>query len=246
MRTARIASYIGSGVFGLALWLAVKHVFSIPDRYLPGLEAMGEAITDIGPDWWHHIGSTVARVVIGYSLGVILGLVIALCLYRLRLLAWTIPFFNGVRAVPAVAIVPFFLLWFGFSEFGKYLLVMTGFGFNVLIAAADRLLSPQEGDVVLFRNLQEPLNRRVLSYWLPRVLEGLLPTLRFGVALALGVVVVSEMLGAQWGLGYLMQSARGTFSLNVIVVAVLILGVIATLLDLALRVTWKRAVTWRK
>jgi ABC-type nitrate/sulfonate/bicarbonate transport system permease component len=144
-----------------------------------------------------------------------------------------------------VAIVPFFLLWFGFSEFGRYLLVVVGLGLNVLVACADTLESPKEADLVLFRNFNAPLNSRVVRYWLPRVVEGLLPTLRFGVALALGVIVVSEMLGAQSGLGYLMQTSRATFSLNVILLCAVILGVFATVMDAALRRLWQKVVQWR-
>jgi ABC-type nitrate/sulfonate/bicarbonate transport system permease component len=244
--TSKLFSRAASALLGIGLWLGIKYAFSIPDRYLPGFNSIGTAISDIGTDWFIHIGSTLSRVVIGYGFGAAFGVLLALALYRIRLLEWTIPFFNGVRAVPAVAIVPFFLLWFGFSEFGRYLLVIVGFGFNILIASADRLLNPREVDVILFRNLQKPVNTLVMDYWLPQVLEGLLPTLRFGIALAIGVIVVSEMLGAQWGLGYLMQTARATFSLNVIFVAALILGIMATILDYVLRAIWLRLINWRK
>jgi len=246
MTGANALKGLASALFGIALWLSIKYLFDIPDRYLPGLEAIGRAATDIGLAWPRHIAATLSRVLIGFALGVSLGVAMALALFRIRTLDWAMPLVHGLRAVPAVAIVPFFLLWFGFSETGRYLLVVVGLGFNVLVACADRLLAPREVDTMLFLNLQEPIHRRVVAYWLPRVLEDLLPTLRFGVALALGVIVVSEMLGAQSGLGYLMQTARATFSLNVIFLAALILGIIATLLDWLLRVIWKSLITWRR
>jgi ABC-type nitrate/sulfonate/bicarbonate transport system permease component len=64
--------------------------------------------------------------------------------------------------------------------------------------------------------------------------------------LALGVIVVSEMLGAQTGLGYLMQTSRATFSLNVIFLSASVLGLIAGALDLVLRLLWGSIVSWRK
>ena len=167
-------------------------------------------------------------------------------LFRFRLLGWVLPLVHALRAVPAVAVVPFFLLWFGFSEVGRYLMVVLALGLNVVVACADRLERPVEADLLLFHNLGARPNTRILQYWLPRLLEELLPTLRFGISLGLGVIVVSEMLGAQWGLGYLMQTSRATFSLNVIFLAAGALGVIATLLDFALRMLWARLVTWRR
>lgn len=81
---------------------------------------------------------------------------------------------------------------------------------------------------------------------IPRIAETLLPTLRFGLALALGLIAVSEMLGAQYGLGYLMQTSRATFSLNVLILCAFLLGVIATASDMALRYAWPHIVTWRR
>ena len=230
---------------GVVIWLGAKYLFDISDRYLPGLSAIYQAIVDIGLDWLVHVFATVTRTIIGFSFGVVFGIAVALGLFRINGLSWLMPTVHAVRAIPPVAIVPFFLLWFGFSEIGRYLLVVLGLGLNVLVACADTVESPREADVVLFRNFQAPLNTRVLRYWLPRILENLLPTLRFGIALALGVIIVSEMLGAQRGLGYLMQTSRATFSLNVILLCAAILGVIAITLDAALKGLWRRLVTWR-
>ncbi|MDB5470164.1 MAG: transporter permease [Caulobacter sp.] len=232
-------------LLGLGLWLGIKHFCNVPDRYLPGLQSIAQAVTDIGPAWASHILATFSRTVIGSCLGVVVGISLALLLFKLRILSWSLPLVHAVRAVPAVAIVPFFLLWFGFSEVGRYLLVVLGLGLNVLVACADRLEQPRAVDQLLFHNLGLRRNTRIFAYWLPRVLEDLLPTLRFGISLALGMIVVSEMLGAQTGLGYLMQTSRATFSLNVIFLAALALGLIATVLDLALQWLWGRLVTWR-
>jgi len=231
---------------GLTLWLGVKHLFEIPDKYLPGMTSLGEAVTDIGLDWAGHIAATASRTLIGFLLGILAGLSAALLLFRIRVLIWVLPLVHAIRAVPAVAVVPFFLLWFGFSEVGRYLLVILGLGLNVMVAAADVLERPSESDRLLFQNFRAPLHTRVLGYWAWRILEGLLPTLRFGVALALGVIVVSEMLGAQSGLGYLIQTSRQTLSLNVILLCSILLGLMATTLDLALQLVWRTWVNWRR
>lgn len=241
----RIVKVLVPAAVGLILWLGTKQLFGISDRYLPGLDSVGGAFADIGADWPRHLAATATRTLVGFVLAVIAGVTLALLLFKARLLSWLMPLVHSIRAVPAVAIVPFFLLWFGFSELGRYLLVVLGIGLNVMVAAADVLEQPSERDRLIFRNFGVPLESRVTSYWAPRVAETLLPTLRFGVALALGVIVVSEMLGAQSGLGYLMQTARATFSLNVILLCAILLGAMATLLDYGLVILWRWAVDWR-
>src|SRR6266699_926399 len=101
----------------IALWLGTKSVFDISDRYLPGLTSVLNAITDIGWPLAAHTGASLMRALTGFVLGVAGGVVLTLVAFRFRLLPLFMPTVNAFRAVPAVATVPFFLLWFGFSEF---------------------------------------------------------------------------------------------------------------------------------
>ena len=240
----RVQHVVGT-VAPLVLWLAIKFGFDISDRYLPGPESLVSAVADIGWPLFLHLGATVVRAALGFGIGVSGGVAIALLAFRYRLLPVIMPTVNSLRAVPALAAVPFFLLWFGFSELGKYLLVAMGLGLNVVVSSADVLERPREIDRLNFSNFGLPQERLIFAYWLPRVIEGMLPTLRFGLALGLSLIVVSEMLGAQYGLGYLMQTSRATFSLNVLFLCALLLGILAVAGDAFLRNLWNSIVSWR-
>jgi ABC-type nitrate/sulfonate/bicarbonate transport system permease component len=242
---SRRAQHVLGVVAPLLLWLAIKFGFDISDRYLPGPNSLVAAGSDIGWPIFLHLGATTIRAVLGFGLGVLGGIAIALVAFRLRILPLIMPTVNSLRAVPALAAVPFFLLWFGFAEIGRYLLVAMGLGLNVLVSSADVLERPREIDVLNFKNFGLPPERLILSYWFPRIVEGILPTLRFGLALGLSLIVVSEMLGAQYGLGYLMQTSRATFSLNVLFLCALLLGILAAVGDSLLRSLWRAIVTWR-
>ena len=237
-------NYMSMG-FGMIIWLGVKHLFGISDRYLPGLESVVQAVTDLKWDLMGHVGVTTLRALSGTVAGISAGIAFALVAHRFGFLAFSLPTVNALRAVPAVALVPFFLLWFGFSEVGRYILIILAVGLNVCIGCAQTLLNGDERDHVIFGNYGVKRNRLILKYWFPRVLESILPTLRVSVSLALGAIIVAEMLGAQSGIGYLMQTSRATFSLNVIFLCALLLGVLAELLDRALQKCWRLAVTWR-
>jgi ABC-type nitrate/sulfonate/bicarbonate transport system permease component len=232
-------------VLPVALWLAIKFGFDVSDRYLPGPAGLLTAITDLGWPLVLHTGATAIRAVVGFVTGVAGGIAIALLAFKFRLVPLIMPTVNSVRAVPALATVPFFLLWFGFAETGRYLLVALGLGLNVVVSCADVIQRPREADILNFRNFGLPPERLILSYWLPRIVEALLPTLRFGLSLGLSLIVVSEMLGAQYGLGYLMQTSRATFSLNVLLLCAFLLGTLAVLGDALLRSVWSAIVTWR-
>ena len=81
---------------------------------------------------------------------------------------------------------------------------------------------------------------------MPFVLPTLLPTVRYSVVIAIGVIIVSELLGSQVGLGYLIQTSRTTFSMHVVMLAAILLGVLSVLLDWGVRLLWRRMVFWRQ
>jgi ABC-type nitrate/sulfonate/bicarbonate transport system permease component len=150
-----------------------------------------------------------------------------------------------MRSIPAIAAVPFFLLWFGFSEHGKILLVLTGIAFNIAVATNQVLSAIPEKDRILFRSFGIAPNAMIVDYMLPRLLEALLPTVRFSLSTAMGVVIVSELLGSQIGLGYLMQTARSTFSMHVIFLATIMLGVLNAIVDAVVVHLWSKSLYWK-
>jgi len=154
------------------------------------------------------------------------------------------PLIQSSRSVPAVAIIPFFLLWFGFSEVGRYFLVLSGTALNIGVATLQIAESSPEKYTVMFSSFKLSPSFFPLKYGVPYVFENILPTLRFSLALAIGLIVASEMLGSQVGLGYLAQSARATFSMDLLFLTVICLGIISAAADELLVRGWRTALFW--
>ena len=235
------------GVFAVpVVWWGLKRFVHISDRYLPSLESVGRAWGEIEPGPLTHLCITGSRFAIGFVAGVVVGIALGLAIFKWRPLRdFVTPALQSSRAVPAIAIIPFFLLWFGFSEVGRYVLVVAGTASNIAIAVFDILRHPEEKHRVLFAGFRKPPQQLVLRYALPVVAERLLPTLRFSLSMAVGLIVASELLGSQIGLGYLIQTARATFSLNVLVLAIILLGLVNVAADALLQYSWSKLVFWR-
>jgi ABC-type nitrate/sulfonate/bicarbonate transport system permease component len=236
-------------VFGWSLliivWLFVCYVIGVPARYLPRPGAVIGALWDIDPPLYIHIAATTARVVVGTVAGAVLGVALALLIASFDGARRTLmPAILALRAVPLIATVPFFLLWFGFSEWGKFVLVAMGVGLNIVVAALQILADTNERYLVALASLRTSLRSHPVSLSLPLVVQGILPTLRTSVAIIFGAVLVSELLGSQVGLGYLIQTSRTTYSMHVVFLVTAILGVLASLLDWILIQVWKRCVFW--
>lgn len=251
-RTAGVSGHVapvvrvilGSAAIPLVWWF-LKSVTHVSDLYLPSIGQVVRAWRDIDPGPLVHVLYTASRFLIGFVAGTGLGIATGLLIFKYRgARDVLLPALQSSRAVPAIAVVPFFLLWFGFSETGRYLLVVLGIAANIAIAVHETLRRPPERYRVLFYSFRRPPESLVWRYALPSVLERLLPTLRFSLSSALGLVVASELLGSQVGLGYLIQTSRATFSLHVTVLAVLLLGILNVVADVLLRYVWGRIIYW--
>ncbi len=228
------------------LWILVKQFDLVSDRYLPAPQAVLRACFEVDPNVFCHMGFTAVRLISGFISGVLAGILLGVAINRSPVLFKLLsPILNSMRSVPAIAIVPFFILWFGFSEWGRILLVVTGIAFNIAIATSQILSEIPEKHRILFKSFNIEPGSMMLDYTLPRLLETLLPTIRFSLSTAMAVVIVSELLGSQIGLGYLVQTARSTFSMHVIFLATIMLGFLNALLDFVLTKSWTRAVYWR-
>lgn len=227
------------------LWWIVKTYGHVSDRYLPSIGSVFGAWRDIEPHPLIHMFYTASRFAIGFVGGVIGGVALGLAIFKWKSLRdLAMPSLQSSRAVPAIAVIPFFLLWFGFSEMGRYLLVLLGTAANVAIAVHEILRTIDEKFAVFFHSFGVPPESVVWRYALPSVIERLLPTLRFSLSTALGLIVASELLGSQVGLGYLIQTSRATFSLHVVVLAAILLGILNVAADGLLRYVWARLIYW--
>lgn len=228
------------------LWIGLKYLGHISDRYLPSPVDVVRAIVEIEPSIIIHTVFTAVRLVLGFFTGTVSGIALGIAIYNSKFLAKLVsPVLDAMRSIPAIAIVPFFILWFGFSETGRILMVIMGIAFNLAIATYQALNDTPEKYKILFNSFHIKPGSLVWEYVIPRLMETLLPTVRFSLSTAMGVVIASELLGSQMGLGYLMQTARSTFSMHVIFLATIILGLLNAFIDFVLTKAWNRAVYWR-
>jgi ABC-type nitrate/sulfonate/bicarbonate transport system permease component len=248
MRRALEIISLTVGVFLIPLvWAALKVSHTVSDRLLPSPSAVLFAYRDISPNILIHCLSTATRLAVGFCVGVGLGVFLGIAANSGRVLgSLLLPSLQALRAVPATAAVPFFLLWFGFSETGRLLLVVGAVATNVAIASAQILARVPEKYQVFFRGFRCDGRRLIWRYAVPIVASNILPTLRFALALVIGAQVVSELLGAQVGLGYVLQNARSTFSLPALFLAMILLGLMTAGFDALICWLWRWLVYWER
>jgi sulfonate transport system permease protein len=152
-----------------------------------------------------HTLATLWRVACGFVLGVIAGTIVgAITGYSILTFRLLDPTLQGLRAVPSIAWVPLFILWFGIFEASKIILIAVGVFFPVYLGVMGAVLSVDRKIVEVgrvFRLSGFAMVRRIL---LPAVMPAYVISLRAGLGLGWMFVLAAEFLGASTGLGFLL------------------------------------------
>ncbi|MBA7620197.1 hypothetical protein ES703_27542 [subsurface metagenome] len=145
-----------------------------------------------------------------------------------------------------LSLIPFFILWFGFSWVGKLVLVSLG---SFLIVVVGVMNSIDGVDPVFLRTaLSFGGNNwkflRYAAFW--AIMPSMLAPLRIALAFAITVTVISEYMGATRGLGHVMNIALSNFSSHTILLCAFILGIMGLIMDCGLRLIHRSMTMWAK
>jgi sulfonate transport system permease protein len=193
-----------------------------------------------------HVAATLARVFLGFAFGAVAGTLLGAVSGAVTLVRNTIdPIIQALRAIPSIAWVPLFILWFGIFETSKITLIAVGVFFPIYlgvmtaIASVDRKLI-EVGRI--FRLSPFALTRRVL---LPAILPAWVVALRTGLGLGFMFVVAAEIMGASEGLGYLLVDGQQLGKPDEILVALIAFAIIGKTCDALLVLATRPLVGWQ-
>jgi ABC-type nitrate/sulfonate/bicarbonate transport system permease component len=182
------------------------------------------------------IAATLLRVVIGFTLGVALGMGLGLLMsYSKKAQYFFDPLIESMRPVPVVAMIPFFLMWFGIGEMGKLLLITLGVFAIIVVSTVEAVRNVPEIFMKASHSLGASKAQRFRTIIIPAIIPELVGPLRVAAALSFTLVVAAEFMGAQAGLGYRILEARRLFNTDVILLGITIIGILSAIADAAIR-----------
>jgi ABC-type nitrate/sulfonate/bicarbonate transport system permease component len=194
----------------------------------------------------HALASSLEVLGLGFLFGAVAGVLIGLAAGRSETIAALIDLpVNALYAVPAVALVPVIVLWFGFAATTKTVVVFLFVVFPVLINTTRGVREVDPELVEVARSFCSSERRMWFDLVLPSALPFIVTGLRLAIGRALIGVIVAEFYTSLSGLGDLITTNASNFQtarMFVPIVVIALLGVIFTaLLELAER----RLVQWR-
>jgi NitT/TauT family transport system permease protein len=196
-------------------------------------------------DFWYHARFTLTSAGLGFVAGAVVAIALAwpLALHRstYRIIE---PYFLMAYSVPAVALGPVFILWFGIGLLPKILLAAYFVFFVVFINAAEGIRQVSKGLLDVSKVLGASNWQLLRLIMLPSALPYILAALRITLPAAMIGAVVGEFIASNRGIGYLTRAAAGRYQTAGVIAGTIVLAAIVLLLSVALR-PLSRALRWQ-
>jgi NitT/TauT family transport system permease protein len=190
---------------------------------------------------------TVFEVFAGLGLGLTAALLTGYGLAKSPLLERILsPYIVASQAVPIVAVAPLLIIWFGFGWTSKVLVCALTVFFPAVVTTIVGIRSVDPDLRALMRSLQADRWQTFVKLEVPAALPVLFGGLKVAVTLAVIGAVVGEFVGADRGLGFMINLARGTLDTPMLFVALFTLVIIALLLYGAVAVLEYFVLAWRR
>lgn len=221
-------------VFTLALWEFVSRsgfvspaLFPPPSKVavaLWGMVTAGTLFSDLRDSLWRLL----AGLFIGSGVGILIGLLTG----RIKFFATALsPIIQILRPLPAVAIIPLVIVWFGIDEGAKIFSIAFAVFFPVWInthIGAQQI--PQTflwGAKLLTTSSIKIFREIIFPAALPLIIAGV----RTGIAIGFIVLFVAELAGASSGLGYRISITHLAYRIDEMIAALVALGVLGAIAD---------------
>ena len=161
--------------------------------------------------FWPHLRATALVLLLGIAAGCSIGFAVGVALAESSLLrGLLLPYVVVSQVVPKLALMPLFILWFGFGMTSTVVITALICFFPLMEATITGLRQVPPERLELFRMLGATRAQALWRLKLPTGLPGILAGLRVAVMLALVGAVVGEFMGSSRGLGALVIAAQGS------------------------------------
>lgn len=234
-------------LFVLFVW-QIAHSAGLTNKNLfPGPWEVATACVKLFNDgvMMKDLQTSVSRAAVGFGLGASLGILAGILTSRISLIRLAIyPFFNILRPIPAIALVPIAIVWFGIGEESKYFVIAYTVFLAVWLATHHGMEHVPETYIRASRSLGAPTWREFVEVVVPAAAPHIFAGLRFGAALAFLSLVAAELTGSSAGIGYRLEEARQYFLVDRMFVGLIQLGLLGAMLDSFFVFASKRIVHW--
>lgn len=199
------------------------------------------------PDIWSHVRITVYETVTGFLIAIFVGVFLGVVMGKVRLVEVALkPFVIATQVVPKIALVPLFILWFGFGPESKIVIAAVLSFFPIFSNTMLGIKSVDLGYREVMTTFRSSPWQRFRFLELPSALPYILTGMEVGIVLAIIGAIVGEFIGSNHGLGYLAVATLQELQVDTLFGVILLLALIGLSLYTAVVALRRWLVPWHE
>lgn len=248
-KQTRIIVQISAVALFFVFWKAYVTGLNVSTLVLPPPEHVFSALVDLfaSGEVWYHLYITLLECVGGFAIACVIGVTTGMALGRSETLDVVFkPFVIALQVTPKVALIPLFIIWFGFGLESKVIVSAVLAFFPVFSNTYLGARSVDRGLVELFEVGNASRSRRFTKLILPSSMPYILTGMEMAIVLAIIGAVVAEFMAGSRGLGYLALMKQQQLQVDGLFAVVIILALIGFVLYFVVGSLRKFLIPWHE
>lgn len=245
-----ILFFIGLLLLWQVLYLAAVEWFSWAKPYaVPHPSGVWECLIRLFSDGTllTAIGSSLLRVIIGFGIAIILGVLLGLLIIQFQYLETNLkPVILGIQTLPSICWVPFAILWFGLNESAIIFVVVMGSAFGIAMGVESAIKSVPPLYIKAAKTMGISQHKLYSKVILPAALPALVGGLKQGWSFAWRALMSGEVMSATAGLGYTLMIGRDLADINQVMTVMLVIILLGIFIDKGIFSAWENHLLRRR
>lgn len=217
----------------IVAWEVLVRALDVSTLILPPPSMIADRLGDMlrESDTWHHTLVTTVETVVGFGIAVVSGVAVGVLIGKVAWLETTLrPIIVAIQVVPKVALVPLFVIWFGFGMTSKIVVAAILAFFPIMLNVLLGVKSLDQGHRDVMRSLNASRVQTFLDLEVRSVMPYLLAGMETGIVFATIGAIVGEYLGGSDGLGFMVVTTLNQFDAPGLFGVIVILSVLGLVL----------------
>ncbi|GIN69635.1 sulfate ABC transporter permease [Bacillus sp. J14TS2] len=217
-----------------AIWEATSRLSGLPDFMFPSLIQVFETLFNgiINGQILVAVGKSLSRLLIGFSIAIVLGLIMGYLIWRYKLVEDTLGFLvTALQSIPSIVWFPLAIIWFGLNDMAILFIVTIGATWTMTTSATSGFKNVPQ----LYQRVAKTFGSSgfhfIRTVILPASVPHLLSGLRIAWAFSWRALMAGELLGAGGGLGQLLETGRSLGQMDLVISVMIVIAVIGTIID---------------